>query len=458
MLYVILTIMFTLVIISRLVVSDKLSKMIILIYLLWWTVWLGLSTFDLYELFSVSNSTYYLLLLNVTLFCAGFLFCGAFRDKNENKNKNEIQYINLKVSKHSWVLKLLIIVVFILLYYWIRYRNVVLSMTSLNIRMERFTIGNLFSSTPEILFFNYFIESFMYAAVIVLAYMVIYGQFKSITFILLALSMFLYAGIGSGRGPIIDILVAMVLIYFIRRINSEKKMHLSHLSNKMDKTKKMKLWNMILIAFVILTIFVYSAWLTASRLGYTEFNMESIQIGWNEFFKQGVLYSTGPFRALDYGLKAYPENLGYLFGRGTFAGIDEIINLIFKIIGISYTSANGIIGDVLQNNQILIGYNQAFNFAYTSVMIHYFDLGILGVIIFPFIFGFFMRKSIYLYEKEPALPTLIIMAFLFNTMINSDFKWGLQSPSSNIVLIGCYFWYKYKYKNKAEENKDILLS
>jgi hypothetical protein len=51
------------------------------------------------------------------------------------------------------------------------------------------------------------------------------------------------------------------------------------------------------------------------------------------------------------------------------------------------------------------------------------------------------------------LPTLIIVVFLFNTMINSVFKWGLQSPASNIVLVGCYFWYKYNKSYK--ENKYI---
>lgn len=442
MLYIILIIMSAMIIISRLVIKDKLSKVIILIYVLWWALWLGLSTFNFYDLYSVSNSTYFLLLLNVTMFCIGFLFCDAFR----HKNRTNIPCIDDKVSKRSGFLKLLIIVVIILLYYWLRYRNVVQSMGSSNIRMERFLVGNVFSSGPEIIFFNYFIESFMYAANIVLAYVIIYGELKNITFILLASSVFLNAGIGSGRGPVIAVLIAIALIFFNRKIDSGKKMRIADLLNKVGKTKKIRLRNILFIVFIALIIFVYSAWLTALRIGYTEFSMQAIQIGWNEFFKECVVYFTGPFRALDYGLKVYPEKVGYLFGRGTFAGIDEIINMALKIVGISYTSANGIIGELLQNNQIQIGYNQSFNYAYTSVMIHYFDLGTLGVIIFPFLYGFFVRKAVFLYENKPILPTLIIMVFLFNTMVTSVFSWGLQSPASNILLIGCYFWYKFKIK------------
>lgn len=446
MLYVILIIMATMIIISRLLINDKLSKTIIMMYLIWWGIWLGLSTFNFYDLFSVQTSIYLLLILNVVMFCIGFLFCGALRPKN----KINIKCINEKVTKHSGFLKLLILVVFILLYYYLRYKNVVNSGISSNNRMERFSVGNVFSSGKEILAFNYFIEPFTYAATIILAYMVIYNEYKNITFILLSLCIFLYAGIGSGRGPIIGILIAMALIFFIKIIDSGKKMNIDNLINKVGKTKKIRLRNIFFMVSIALIIFVYSAWLTAARLGYKELSMNAIQIGWNEFFKQSVVYFTGPFRALDYGLKVYPQRVGYLFGRGTFAGIDEIINMALKMIGISYTSANGIIGGMLQNNQILVGYKQSFNYAYTSVMIHYFDLGVLGVIIFPFIYGFFVRKAVFLYERKPILPTLVIIVFLFNTMINSVFSWGLQSPSSNIVLIGCYIWYKVKYKNYAK--------
>ena len=451
MAYLIIVTIFTLIIISRFIINDRLSKIIIMMYLIWWGIWLGLSTFNFYDLFSVQTSTYLLLILNVVMFYIGFLFCGEFRDKDKiNFNK---KYINDKVSKHFGFLKLLIIIVFILLYYWLRYRNVVYSGISSNNRMERFSAGNVFSSAPEILAYNYFISSFMFAAIIILAYMIIYGEFKNITFILLALSIFFYAGIGSGRGSVMDVLIAMTLIFSIRKIDLRKKISINNLIVKTGKAKKNRLWSILFIGLIVLIIFVYSSWLTASRMGHTKFNIESIEIGWNEFFKQGIIYYTGPFRALDYGLKVYPQSVGYLFGRGTFAGVDEIINMAFRIIGVKYSSANEIVGGLLQNNYIQIGDAQIFNYAYTSVMIHYFDLGIWGVIIFPFFYGFFIRKAIFLYERKPMLPTLIIVVFLFNTMINSVFKWGLQSPASNIVLVGCYFWYKYNKSYK--ENKYI---
>lgn len=449
MIYVILIIMSAILILSRLVINDKLSRVIILLYVLWWEIWLGVSTFNFYDLFSVSNSTYYLLLLNVIMFCFGFLFCGVFR----NKNRINVQCINYKVSKNSWFLKLLILVVFILLYYWLKYRNVVSLGISSNSAMERFSVGNVFTSGVELLAFSFFINPFMYAAIIILAYMTIYAEFKNITFVLLAFSIFLYAGIGSGRGPVIDILIAMVLIFFVRIIESGRKKQIANLLDNIGRAKKIKLWNFIFFALITLIIFVYSAWLTSSRMGYsTELNMEAIQIGGNEFFNQCVVYFTGPFRALDYGIRNYPNIVGNLYGRGTFAGIDQIIIMAFRIIGIkNIPTANETILTLLQNNQIQIGYNQYFNFAYTSLMIYYFDLGVLGVVIFPFLYGFFVRNAVFLYEKKPILPTLIIMVFLFNTMIYSVFKWGLQTSGSNILLVACYFLYKCRNKRSINE-------
>jgi hypothetical protein len=75
-----------------------------------------------------------------------------------------------------------------------------------------------------------------------------------------------------------------------------------------------------------------------------------------------------------------------------------------------------------------------------------FDLGILGVIIFPFIYGFIVRKAIFTYNNMPNKLNLTVFVFLFITMLNSIFKWGLQSPASNIVIIICCLWSR-KQKN-----------
>ncbi|MEI8198959.1 MAG: O-antigen polymerase [Eubacteriales bacterium] len=435
------------IIISRIIITDKLQRAIITLYLSWWTLWLGISTFNFYDLFPVSSYVYFLLILSVMMFCVGYLFCGM-REKHIVDNRISRTF---NLSTHSRFLYVALISFSIILYYYLKYRSVVQSGISTNNRMERFVVGHVFSSAKELLFFNYFIEPYIYAATIILAYLIIYGKFKNMIFWIIVLSVIFYAGIGSGRAPIIDVLIAMVLAFFIRMCDSKNKNMMENRINKGAVNTRHKKRNIIMLILISIVIIGYSAWLTAKRFGLNQFNLGSMEIGLNEFFMECIIYFTGPFRALEFGIANYPSKIGLLFGRGTFAGLDEIINLLFQILGITYNSATGIIGDLLQSNQIEIGSGYFFNFAYTNVMIHYFDFGVLGVIVFPCLYGFFVRKAVLLYEKRPSLPTLVILGFLFNTMINSVFKWGLQSPSAWILLIGSFIWYEFENRAIVKE-------
>jgi hypothetical protein len=238
----------------------------------------------------------------------------------------------------------------------------------------------------------------------------------------------------------------MGLLFFIRTIESRKKKKIQNQILKSTEIKRFKKKNIVFFVVIALIIVGYSTWLTVTRLGLTQLNMANMKIGFNVLFEQFFIYFTGPFRALDYGIRNY--DIGLLFGRGTFAGIDELINLAFSIIGVTYRSSSGIIGDLLQANEISIGDGYLFRFAYTNVMIFYFDFGVAGSVIFPSLYGFFVRKAVNLYEKAPSIPTLIIMTYLFVTMIYSVFKWGLQSPSSLVVLVASYMWYKYECRKR----------
>ena len=434
MLFIIISITVLTAVIGNVLVRDKLSKNIINIYIFWWLLWLTLSTFNLYDLNEVSDGIYLLVLLNIIMFTLGFSIYGLFK-----RNKINTKVIDYEIIRHPVLNRIIVIVTIILFYYWTKFEKI--KFYSDNARLERFQVGGVFSTAKELLFFNYFIEPFTIIIIIMIAYMIIYEEIRNKVFMMLIAALFFYSSIGSGRGPIIDVLIAMVLIFIIRKNNFKVEENVN---------RKVRLGTIVFITIVILIMFIYSSWLTASRLGIKEFNVNSILVGSNEFFKQGVIYYTGPFRALEYGIQNYSDQLGYLFGRGTFAGIDEIINTALSFLDINYDSANSIIARMLQDNIINIGGGQEFNNAYTSIIIHYFDFRVSGVIIFSFIYGIFIRKAIFLYNNMPVLPTMIIMIFLFITMINSVFKWGLQSPSSNILLIVCYLWYKFKYRKKIK--------
>src|SRR5690606_5495689 len=154
---------------------------------------------------------------------------------------------------------------------------------------------------------------------------------------------------------------------------------------------------------------IYAAWLTAFRFGYIDFDFESVSYGIDELLKQFIVYFNGPFRALEYGINNQALAQPYLYGQATLAGINELLHAFLHILGIEIQNVNYLLGDHLQHQSILVGNDIFFNYAYTHLMIFYFDLGIYGVIAFSFIFGFFARKSIFEFNKYPSIATLVVL-------------------------------------------------
>jgi oligosaccharide repeat unit polymerase len=393
---------------------------------MWWAFWLAISSLNLYGLYPVTTKIYYLLLLNVVMFFVGFLNGNIFRSKNINSDLN--LDIRIKVLNNKLLTGLLVIVFLTLIYYFFKFNSISFLLPE-DLRMQRFTVGELFSSVVELYFFNYFIEAFVYALYAIIAYMIIYNKSKNIVFIMYLLCLILYAGIGSGRGPILYLLVALCLLYFIRNKDANK-LNNSFLM-EVRRNRKYKARLVISLLVFVPGIIVYAAWLTAVRGGYSEFSWDVIKIGFEGQYKQLIIYYTGPFRALEF---------------GTLGGIDEIINNALTIIGIKTAPINVTIGGLLQGTPITVGDNISFRYAYTSVMIHYLDIGVTGIIILPYLFGLFARKSIFFFENNPSLPSLIIIIVMFQTMIFSVFSWGLQSPSSIIVITTCYVLHKYSVR------------
>lgn len=329
--------------------------------------------------------------------------------------------------------KIILMGVFLLVsYYFVRYQILSRQVPTNQLRIIRFSVGALFTSTEQLLFFNFFIEPFIFVLYAVIAYMVIYNKMKNIVFILSALTLFMYAGIGSGRLPIIYMLMALVFMFLISKINPPiRTIEEQQTSEKMKKLLKSSIYVLIAVFPILL---IYASWLTAFRLGQSTFSYDTISLGFNELMKQFIVYFTGPFRALDYGLKNYVTEIPLLYGQATTAGINELIHATLHVLGVEIRNINYLLGDYLQNRSILVADGIFFNYAYTFIMIFYFDLGIIGVVLFSFLFGFFARKTIFLFNRKPTIPSLVLLIFYFLAVIFSVFSWMFQSPSAVILL------------------------
>lgn len=121
-------------------------------------------------------------------------------------------------------------------------------------------------------------------------------------------------------------------------------------------------------------------------------------------------------------------------------GIDNLLKLVIHYLGGSYTIAHDEIGHLLQNSKISVGNGIIFNYAYTNIIFHYLDFGYVGVLLFPFLYGFIVRYSIYKFTQKPTLLTLGIMIYLVYISMFNIFSWEFQKPSSIIYVLLLLFF------------------
>jgi oligosaccharide repeat unit polymerase len=184
-------------------------------------------------------------------------------------------------------------------------------------------------------------------------------------------------------------------------------------------------------------------YLTSIRLGLFELTLDNFTLSNRIFIEHIFVYLLGPFRAFDHALYNFNESLGFNFGYLTFAGFDEIIGNFFRLIG-DYQIMNHLSGEITAQG-IDIGLNYEFNALYTCVYNYYFDLGLLGVILFPFFYGFVNHRIISNFECNPTAVSLFLLVFVSVSSITSVMLWKFQMPAAVIVLLGAYLFH---LKNK----------
>lgn len=433
---VIVVLSFLLFSLIKVVIRDKLSFICVFCYLSWWLFWLFLSTFDPYDLFPVTTYSYLLLILNVLFFVLGFAISAQ---RIPPKYPISLKYSFKPLICQSIKFKIILFVfIGIVYYYFHKYLFVLTLYNAAEGRNTMFEEGELFSSHYEILLYNMAVKPFFYFLSVLIAVLLIYFSNKYLL-VLSIVFLLLYSYIGSGRGAYITVLMMLGFAFLIKSYVIESPLFYGV---KFSTLKKMKIRLYILLVGCTVVLFV--SYITALRKGEIGFSFETLAIGFEEFFKQCVWYMTGPFRALDYALdQNYLDKTDLLWGRSTFAGVDALVKIVIHFFGGSYTSAGEITTMFLQENYIPVGNDITMNFAYTCVMAYLFDFGFLGVIICPFLSGFFVRKAFLTFQRYPTFPMFVLCLFLFYAMIMTVFKWSFQFIDVFIFVACMLRWHHY---------------
>lgn len=416
---------------SKILIKDSLSRGIIFTFLSIWFVALFLSSFDPYGLYSVSSDTYLILILNVFSFVFGFSLVRINRTLYNNIDAYSC-YESVRQFVYSKKV-LLGVIVGILLCIFILRKYLLLLVLYDNERREAMSMvgENLYSI--DYIFFSFFAPPLFFVLNIILAYMLLIKRDK-LRMIIFVLYILVYSLVGGGRSNFLTIIIALFFVYLIGGV----------------KISKQKL---IIISVFMAVSYIIMSFLSAFRLGMTDFTFESLLQGMDILNQNFITYLTLPFRLLDY---AFNDNYfdkigGYHYGLASFDGVNRYIRLLLKPFSIEIDPIYEKTTHYFQNNWILIGKDFIANYAYTNIIYHYLDFGVFGVFIVPCLFASYFRWVIKMFYKKKNIPSLCLMFYLFYVLIHTVFSWHLiKLYSLGFILILSIFIFK---KQKVLKNE-----
>lgn len=381
-------------------IKDDISKLFAGSFLLYWFVTFAMSSFDPYGFNHVSFSTYLILFLNVSTFLFGFTsyhFCNKVADKD----------LDIEKLVKTKVYNLVVIIGIVFVISLVTTKQSVMAYNSYDTSLFRADFFEVLFQGNALLLYGYYL--FLYPLYFFLMSVVAYCLFfyRDWKVILMALIyVVLFMSLSEGRLQYMNFALVLLFDFWLYRSRNK--------GFKIGKSVK------IFGVMGVIGLYLMMAYTTQMRLSKNSFSEGVKEL--NETF---VTYSIAPFRAFDYAMNNdYIEKAGgYKLGRASICGFDYLVSSLLKRVGIKYVSVRTETNDYLQNNAISIGADHTVNYSYTNAMYHYYDFGILGILIIPFIFGYFCRNVIHSFCNYNTIYLHAACTFLFFVVMHMVFSW-----------------------------------
>lgn len=395
----------------------------------YWCISLIVSIFNPYNLFKISTSTYFLLVLGFASFFWGYL---KYRTKG-----TVVRSISLGIESVSSILRKK----------WFRFLYAIslgfiayLASTQWQVILFQGAIGSLKLNVFELVFGNSSALYFLY---------------QVIMFPMFHLSCILFAYLVLNKGPRVHILLLLLYILLFSFVGGKRGYFgvafeyfaIVFLLTKVAETRSIKeLWKSS-SKLIVAGVFVFFAAATMTAMyESSDISSDSVNDSGSETVKSLVIYTVGSYRAFDYGLKNdfLSKSNGFHYGRATFGGtIDYYLSGLLARGGMPIKSVRDYTMDLLQNTRMDIGKDESFNYAFTSFMYFYFDLGIIGIVLFSFLFGYFVRTCIHYYVMDNSLGSLALVCFMFISSIQFCQTWFNISLAAQPTLL-LFFYLRKK--------------
>lgn len=400
--------MLLLIFIVLLVMSLLLTKMIKgtlmcvnAIFNIVWCVFLGISSLNLYGLYTPSKKVYLYAIIVIFIFnivSLGFGYIG---------NKSNIMVQKEKIFYNKTLLYLLNIAA-----YAFSAKYIIQSINILKkhgfFMMRYYTTGaGGYSETSNLLIFQWVVLPIFILTIIVNAINMSKKNIKWPLLVMTILDVGLYVLLFGGR----YIIVRFVFITLITYLWFERGKILNLIKN-----------HKIIITFMVVVFFII-VYLTSKR-----------SIANLNFMGNVITYFTGPFTFLSKLLES-SELTQPLYGKAVFGGLYNFIYAIIKILfGFEYNGSDVIITSIT-SQYIRIGESTLYN-SLTSIIYPFLcDFGVFGLIIDTTIFAFLCNSIEKKAYKSMNIMWSIIYLYITFVVFDSVLQYDLLGPINSVLLI-----------------------
>lgn len=419
------------------VIKIKLDKSINFVLGIIFCVSLIVSLFNPYDLYSVGSYAYFMLCIGYCAYFIGYASKSAIKtDYSYDCLTTNLTFLNNKYFK------ILFFICFAVLFS--------LAFTQWRLILFQQGLGRLKVDMFELIFENNSALYFFYQAILfplfhlscILCGFLFLTKGSKKQMFLFFLYALVFAFIGGKRGYFAILLEYFFVILLILKLLNGKGI-LSVLKSSY------KLLGIGLVAYILAAV------MTSLASGGIFLETDDIKESGNENAKNLVVYTVGAYRAFDQGINGnYIDKAdGYQLGRATLGGcLDYYISGILHRIGFAVEPVRAHTMSQLQEESIMIGRDTSFNFAYTGFMYFFFDFGIVGVIIFSFFWGKFVRFIVILFRNCKTIGLLAMLCFVFLSTFQITGSWFNIELSAQPTLLFLYYLSKVELKHRIINN------
>lgn len=392
-------------------IKDTASRRLSLTYVTYWCISLFLCAINPFRYYTVSNGTYWLLLGHIVAFMTGFVLVKPKVGCNfERMHFHSVVQI---VKKKLFLALYFVCMVFILILFY--RQRMLLALYTLGELRGDFMSMILEGSGLAYLFYEIVGMGMFHFTLCLLFYMILFER-KWFYIAMLFIYDAVWAVVTGGRAQVITMgfyLLSMFIIGdYIQSV----------------KTGYSTRYTLSFRAKIILVLFVVAMGVSMSIVTFMKHSTGTID---KEAFIDGLTelgmdfgeYSAGPIVAFDQGLKdSEVKPKEYQYGAATFCGADYFLYIMLRRFDLHTKSSYYKTTHVFQEALMRISPDRGWNYAYTSCMYYFHDMGVFGVLFIPFLFGFLTRKVVSRLYKSADPYNIAIFSFICFCMYMSVFS------------------------------------